>query len=214
MHLSARCGLVPRRASYQSATRLRARTGEGLCLWGAARARRQGGHPHRRLTLHRRLPPLAGRTCSRQSDWRPVPIGDNLSSHKSPPITASLEKYPRVHQVFTRVRVCWLNLQDRPLCRTGYDGSASPSSVTRPSRPGRSRISTSPSWSNCPSARARSTSPRRGRHSARSPSSWWSRMTVGVGRHSSGRATRHSEGERAATARPCQPRCLGRASRP
>jgi hypothetical protein len=39
-------------------------------------------------------------------------IGDNLSSHKSPPIVAWLEAHPRVHQVFIPVGACWLNLQE------------------------------------------------------------------------------------------------------
>jgi hypothetical protein len=39
-------------------------------------------------------------------------IGDNLSSHKSPPITAWLADHPRVHQVFIPVGACWLNLQE------------------------------------------------------------------------------------------------------
>jgi len=39
-------------------------------------------------------------------------IGDNLSSHKSPPIMAWLEDHPRVHQVFIPVGACWLNLQE------------------------------------------------------------------------------------------------------
>ena len=47
-------------------------------------------------------------------------IGDNLSSHKSPPVTAWLEAHPRVHQAFIPVGACWLNLQEaRPTeCRT------------------------------------------------------------------------------------------------
>jgi DDE superfamily endonuclease len=39
-------------------------------------------------------------------------IGDNLSSHKSPPIVAWLETHPRVQQVFIPVGACWLNLQE------------------------------------------------------------------------------------------------------
>ena len=39
-------------------------------------------------------------------------IGDNLSSHKSPPITAWLADHPRVRQVFIPVGACWLNLQE------------------------------------------------------------------------------------------------------
>jgi hypothetical protein len=39
-------------------------------------------------------------------------IGDNLSSHKSPPIMAWLAAHPRVHQVFIPVGACWLNLQE------------------------------------------------------------------------------------------------------
>ncbi len=39
-------------------------------------------------------------------------IGDNLSSHKSPPVAAWLEAHPRVRQVFIPVGACWLNLQE------------------------------------------------------------------------------------------------------
>lgn len=39
-------------------------------------------------------------------------IGDNLSSHKSPPIVSWLAAHPRVHQVFIPVGACWLNLQE------------------------------------------------------------------------------------------------------
>jgi len=39
-------------------------------------------------------------------------IGDNLSSHKSPPIVAWLDAHPRVQQVFIPVGACWLNLQE------------------------------------------------------------------------------------------------------
>jgi hypothetical protein len=39
-------------------------------------------------------------------------IGDNLSSHKSPPIVAWLEEHRRVQQVFIPVGACWLNLQE------------------------------------------------------------------------------------------------------
>lgn len=39
-------------------------------------------------------------------------IGDNLSSHKSPPIAAWLEDHPRVRPVFIPVGACWLNLQE------------------------------------------------------------------------------------------------------
>jgi hypothetical protein len=39
-------------------------------------------------------------------------IGDNLSSHKSPPIVAWLEGHARVHQVFIPVGACWPNLQE------------------------------------------------------------------------------------------------------
>ena len=39
-------------------------------------------------------------------------IGDNLSSHKSPPVAAWLGAHPRVHQVFIPVGACWLNLQE------------------------------------------------------------------------------------------------------
>src|SRR5215217_4760246 len=39
-------------------------------------------------------------------------ITDNLSSHKSPPIREWLENHPRVEQVFTPVRACWLNVQE------------------------------------------------------------------------------------------------------
>jgi hypothetical protein len=39
-------------------------------------------------------------------------IGDNLSSHKSPPVVAWLEAHPRVHPVFIPVGACWLNLQE------------------------------------------------------------------------------------------------------
>jgi hypothetical protein len=39
-------------------------------------------------------------------------IGDNLSSHKSPPVADWLGAHPRVHQTFIPVGACWLNLQE------------------------------------------------------------------------------------------------------
>ena len=39
-------------------------------------------------------------------------IGDNLSSHKSPPVAAWRAAHPRVHQVFIPVGACWLHLQE------------------------------------------------------------------------------------------------------
>jgi hypothetical protein len=39
-------------------------------------------------------------------------IGDNLSSHKSPPIQEWLAAHPRVRQVFIPKGACWLNLQE------------------------------------------------------------------------------------------------------
>jgi hypothetical protein len=39
-------------------------------------------------------------------------ITDNLSSHKSPPITDWLARHPRVEQVFIPKGACWLNLQE------------------------------------------------------------------------------------------------------
>jgi hypothetical protein len=54
-------------------------------------------------------------------------IGDNLSSHKSPPLVAWLEAHPRVHQVFIPVGACWLNLQEarwRLFRREAVDGQS------------------------------------------------------------------------------------------
>jgi hypothetical protein len=39
-------------------------------------------------------------------------IGDNLASHKSPPIQAWLAEHPRVQQTFIPVGASWLNLQE------------------------------------------------------------------------------------------------------
>jgi hypothetical protein len=39
-------------------------------------------------------------------------IGDNLASHRGPPIVARLEAHPRVQQVFIPVAACWPNLQE------------------------------------------------------------------------------------------------------
>jgi hypothetical protein len=39
-------------------------------------------------------------------------IGDNLSSHKSPPIQDWLAMHPRVHSVFIPKGASWLNLQE------------------------------------------------------------------------------------------------------
>ncbi len=39
-------------------------------------------------------------------------IGDNLASHKSPPIQAWLGEHPRVHDVFIPTGASWLNLQE------------------------------------------------------------------------------------------------------
>jgi len=39
-------------------------------------------------------------------------IGDNLSSHKSPPIQEWLTAHARVHPVFIPKGACWLNLQE------------------------------------------------------------------------------------------------------
>jgi len=39
-------------------------------------------------------------------------IGDNLASHKSPPIQVWLAEHPRVQQVFIPTGASWLNLQE------------------------------------------------------------------------------------------------------
>jgi DDE superfamily endonuclease len=52
-------------------------------------------------------------------------IGDNLSSHKSPPIQEWLAAHPRVHPVFIPKGACWLNLQEawwRPFRRAAFAG--------------------------------------------------------------------------------------------
>jgi hypothetical protein len=39
-------------------------------------------------------------------------IGDNLRSHKSPPIQEGLAAHARVHPIFIPKGACWLNLQE------------------------------------------------------------------------------------------------------
>ena len=81
-------------------------------------------------------------------------IGDNLSSHKSPPIVAWLEAHPRVHQVFIPVGACWLNLQEawwRLFRREAVTGQLDrPAKLWVRNRPPRSSSMQIGSWSRSP----------------------------------------------------------------
>jgi DDE superfamily endonuclease len=91
------CGRGPEKAWVYGA--LRVRDGQAVTL--AASSRNTAGYL-RLLEAIARANPLGDLYL----------IGDNLSSHKSPPIMAWLEDRPRVHQVFIPVGACWLDLQE------------------------------------------------------------------------------------------------------
>jgi hypothetical protein len=91
---------------------LRVRDGEAITF--TSPSRNTAGHLH-----------LLERIAAANPDGDLYVIGDNLASHKSPPIQAWLDEHPRVQQVFIPKGASWLNLQEpwwRLLRREAYAG--------------------------------------------------------------------------------------------
>ena len=90
-------GRGPDRAWVYGALRVR----DGRALTRVSRARNTAGYVD-----------LLGAIAAANPAGAVYVIGDNLASHKSPPVQAWLQEHPRVHPVFIPVGASWLNLQE------------------------------------------------------------------------------------------------------